>query len=501
MTLLNHPSFAEFGFYDYQRRWLNDASRFKIGLWSRQTGKDFCAAAEAVFDCHLNPGTTWVVLAAGERQALESIAKAKDWARALDLIVADYTENFDAGNTLPKVVAPSRRGKKNMGGRTPTTMLNSAEIKFANNSRFIALPAKPETVRGYSANLILTEFAFHDDPDAIWRAIYPSISNPLRGGEKKLRIISTPNGLTNKFADLWHNAADYTKHRTDIYEAVRDGLKLDIAKLKAGLNDPDAWTQEYECQFIDTTSILLPYDLIQSCESTDATETSLFAGSSPLPGGEGQGEGGLLVPTHSPRYFLGIDFARKNHLTVAWLLEKLPANSQSATYVTRHVLTLRNMSTPEQVEQLRPLLKLAGRASIDYTGGGIGLGDYLVQEFGEWNPGNHRTGKIELCQFTPALKGELFPRLRTAFEKQEVLIPSSREIREDLHSIHRVVSTTGQITYRSSQSGDGHSDRCTALALALRAAVNGPVSPKPISIYVPERSPRLNWARRLILHR
>src|SRR4051812_41681450 len=220
MSILNNRDISEI-FYDYQRCWLNDQSRFKIGLWARQTGKDFCAAAEAVFDCHLNAGTTWVVLAAGERQALESIAKAKDWARALDLVIADYTENF----AEPEVAATSRRRLKNKKG----TMLNSAEIKFANNSRFIALPAKPETVRGYSANLILTEFAFHDDPDAIWRAIYPSISNPLRGGEKKLRIISTPNGLNNKFADLWHNATDYTKHRTDIYEAVKDGLKLDIA--------------------------------------------------------------------------------------------------------------------------------------------------------------------------------------------------------------------------------------------------------------------------------
>src|SRR5207253_11332440 len=63
--------------------------------------------------------------------------------------------------------------------------------------------AKHQTIRGYSANVILTEFAFHENPDAIWRAIYPSISNPLRGGPKKLRIISTPNGLSNKFADLW----------------------------------------------------------------------------------------------------------------------------------------------------------------------------------------------------------------------------------------------------------------------------------------------------------
>src|SRR4051812_3606617 len=149
MSILNNRDISEI-FYDYQRRWLNDQSRFKIGLWSRQTGKDFCAAAEAVFDCHLNSGTTWVVLAAGERQALESIAKAKDWANTLDLVIDDYTENFGADLAA---------GSKRKNARTRVgTMLNAAEIKFANKSRFIALPAKPETVRGYSANLILTEF-------------------------------------------------------------------------------------------------------------------------------------------------------------------------------------------------------------------------------------------------------------------------------------------------------------------------------------------------------
>ena len=35
----------------WQQRWVADRSRFKIGLWSRQTGKSFSTACEAVTDC------------------------------------------------------------------------------------------------------------------------------------------------------------------------------------------------------------------------------------------------------------------------------------------------------------------------------------------------------------------------------------------------------------------------------------------------------------------
>jgi len=52
-------------------------------------------------------------------------------------------------------------------------------------------------------------------------------------------------------------------------------------------------------------------------------------------------------------------------------------------------------------------------------------------------------------------------------------VPVARAIREDLHSINRVSTPTGQVTYRAPHSPDGHADRCTALALALRAAEQG----------------------------
>jgi len=439
----------------YQRRWVDDKSRFKIGLWARQTGKDFSTSAEAVEDCMLNPKTLWVILASGERQALESMAKAKDWAKAFEFAIAEYAEARDAKESLIK----------------------SAEILFANGSRLIALPANPDTARGYSGNLILTEFAFHDDPDAIWRAIYPSITNPLRGGEKKIRIISTPNGKGNKFYDLWTKAEAYSRHKVTIHDAVAQGLPINVEELRRGLDDPEGWAQEYELEFIDGSAVLLPYEVIALCESPDASESvpdwPMFHQATPV-----------------GRRFCGIDFGRKRDLTVCWTLEKV-----GDVLWTREVLVLSKMSTPDQVEALKPRIQGAQRVCLDYTGAGVGLGDYLVKEFQEWNPEQHQYGRIELCQFTPTLKADIFSKLRMRFDERRLRIPVSRTIREDLHAIQRVTTPNG-ISYRAPHTEDGHSDRATALALGVRAASDNFAVMRPIASKRGTRAGRAIAARR-----
>ncbi len=439
-------------FFPYQRRWLCDHSQFKIGLWARQTGKDFTCAAEAVLDCLQRP-THWLILAAGERQARESLEKVKQWASHFQRQMRHS----------PRPVALR-------------FVANASELQFANGSRITALPSKPQTMRGYSANIILTEFAFHDDCAAIWRAVFPSVSNPLRGGLKKLRIITTPNGQGNFFHRLWHDSNRFSKHRVTIQEAAAQGLPVNLTSLREGLFDPDAWAQEYECEFLDGSSVLLPYELIDSCESDEATETTTPQFLSTLKG----------------ELFAGIDFGRKQDLTVCWLIEKLPSNK----FLTREVLVLDRLSTPAQMEVLHPRIARVRRACIDYTGAGVGLGDLLAEEFGSNHKGpkyTHRlaprnlpmAGRIELCQFTSALKNELFPTLRAAFERGRILIPKSTAIREDLHGMQKFVSGHGQLTFRAAHTVDGHSDRCTALALAVRAAENSPPLTCATSVDVP----------------
>lgn len=504
------------GFLAYQLEWLLDTNRFKLGMWARQTGKDFTCAAEAVLDCVIFPKRHWLILGCGERQARESLEKAKEFARLLEEgagfgKVSDLFVGCTAGPQVEDTLKggyrtgaahfvrsaarrqPSPTGSA--GGREtshdkdremdcetqdadrlsaphsavpwqpcPIGKLikreSGTEIRFWNGSRITALPAKAATIRGYSANLILTEFAFHDDPEGIWKAIFPSVSNGLRGGAKKVRIISTPNGMGNCFHELWTGSKIFSKHKITIHDAVAHGLPIDLAALREGLLDAEAWAQEYECEFVDRSSVLLPYELIEGCESAEATETNSVEGLSQSMDAT-VGNGGEL--------YAGIDFGRKQDLTVCWMLEKL-----NGELWTREVLVLQRTPTPAQLEILQPRVQRARRICVDYTGAGVGLGDLLAQQFGAARNPQDWSGKVELCTFTAGLKEEIFVKLRAAMERRKLRIPRTTEIREDLHSIHRIVSPTGQISFRASRTDDGHSDRCTALALALRAAESAP---------------------------
>ena len=398
----------------YQLKWVEDSSRFKIGLWSRQTGKSFATACEAVTDCAAQPkgnSDLWVVLSAGERQALEWMEKAKKWTEAVKATVDSYDEIRDSANAL----------------------LSRAEIRFANGARIVAIPANPDTARGYSANLVLDEFAIHERPFDIWAAIYPSITNPL-SGEKRLRIVSTPKGRGNKFADLWEHNETYSKHKVTIEDAVRMGLPVNIEELRAGVDDPDIWAQEYMCEFIDNTSVLLPYEMIGKCESSNIADD----GQSPL--------------------YIGMDVGRSKDLSVIVTAAKL-----GDVLSVLSVDELRNSPFNDQLDVLlgKALGKRVRRVCIDSTGIGAMLAEEAARKGG---------GRFEGVPFTVASKGEMYGLMRRKFEERSVRIPVSRDLREDLHAVQRVVSTGGNVTYSAPRNADGHSDRAAALALCIRAA-------------------------------
>ena len=410
----------------YQLKWVEDSSRFKIGMWSRQTGKSFATACEAVVDCAAQPrgnSCLWVVLSAGERQALEWMEKAKKWTEAVKATVDSYDEIRESANAL----------------------LSRAEIRFGNGARIVAIPANPDTARGYSANLVLDEFAIHEKPFDIWAAIYPSITNPLNG-EKRLRIVSTPKGRGNKFADLWEHNETYSKHKVTIEDAVRMGLPVDLAELRAGVDDPDIWAQEYMCEFIDNTSVLLPYEMIGKCESNNIADD----GQSPV--------------------YIGMDVGRSKDLSVIVTAVKL-GDVLSVIDVTE----LKRMAFNDQLEVLlskagwefgarRPLVNYANRVKrvcIDSTGIGAMLAEEAARLGG---------GKFEGVNFNVQTKGEMYGLMRRKFEERSIRIPVSRDLREDLHAVQRVVSTGGNVTYSAPRNADGHSDRAAALALCIRAA-------------------------------
>ena len=437
----------------YQRAWYEDGSRFLAGVWSRQTGKSFATAAIVAASMIAQANCMWMIAAPSERQSHEALEKVKQWLRAFECAFAEELPGF-VGTESRSGYAVARGSETSPLG----TEIKVGAVRLSNGSRCIAVPGKPDTVRGMSANVWLDEFAFFEDPDATWKAILPSITNPLRGGEKRVILTSTPNGKAGRgkrFYDICSAAAasssgvtsmSWSIHRVPLRDAIADGLPVDYETLATAIGDPLAVRQELDAEFVDTQSQLLPTEIILRAESEEATLH---------PAADVFGDGRDLR--------VGVDVGRVSDPTVIWTAERL-----GDVLYTREVLVLAGMSHADQLSMIRARVAAATRCCMDYTGMGIGMGDMLVREFGEYKPEAHKFGRVELCTFSAALKREIFPKLREAMEGCRLRIPTDPALRTDLSAMQQICSG-GQFSYEAPRTKDGHSDRCTAAALCVRA--------------------------------
>jgi phage FluMu gp28-like protein len=345
----------------YQRRWVEDDSPLKIVVKARQIGYSFAASIRALLQC-LKKKTTWVFLSKGERQSRLLMEKVQEHVQSCGILARACESTFFEG-----------------------TLIKQLEVRFANGSVIYGLPANPDTARGYSGNVTLDEFAFHSDADKIYSALFPTITRGYG-----LEVISTPNGQQGKFYELakaaglveeqdsrfriqdsgraadlknrpplpgsslvtGHSSLVWSAHCVDIYEAMRQGLRIDLQLLRAGCDDETSWQQEYCCQFISTAENFIPPALVAQCVSAEAAKDCppQFLASAPHRGlepigafPEGVGTGRDPSPACGPKpfggrrpegsgpqgepplpdaeFYLGIDIGRHHDRTVFWLDE------------------------------------------------------------------------------------------------------------------------------------------------------------------------------------
>lgn len=404
--------------YPYQRRYLADASRFKAAMWARQTGKTFTTTLEAVLDVLEAEAegrvSRWTILSVSRDRALDAMDNGvKLHLRAIGAAFEALDMPL-AVDELAHVVRVGSRG-----------------------SYIRAVASKPSTARGMSDNLILDEFAHHQDNRAIWTALLPVVSRP----DLKLRVISTPNGRGDKFYEIMTQPDGlFSRHTVSIYDAVADGLPRNPEELKRAMGDPMAWAQEFECQFIDEATAWLPYDLIDGCEDAAA------------PGGYGGGP-----------CFIGMDFAARGDLTVIAVLEQV-----GDVLWLRELLELRATSFAAQLAELDRIMRQYRviRAALDQTG----LGEMPVQEAQR----RHGQYRVEGVLFSPARKLDMATALKDAMEDRRLRLPAGNPaLRADLHSVQRVAGPTGAPRLVAERTDAGHADRFWALALAVSSASGG----------------------------
>lgn len=399
-------------------------------MWTRggrKTSTNSLKIADQVFDTESKGGVEdWLLISRGERQSLEIMRAFKSFYLAYGRLGSDITES----------VVWSESESRNF---------KVYEAVAPAGSRVIALPANPDTIRGYTANVYLDELDIQKDQDELWRAVYPVLRGRLR-----LWTSSTPKRKGGRFYRIMQDTTGvWSKRVVDIYQAVAAGLPFDIATEQAALADPDAWAQEYELKWLDEASAWLPYELLAQSEADDFEPTEL---------------GWRLRETFGyslKECYLGWDIARRRDLSILWVVAKEP-NKIPAVEIS----VMRGWRFDDQIAEFRRLMKKwrVKRACLDQTGMGEVIVEQAQSDFGD---------AVEGVLFTNTIKQDLATDLKRSYEDGLVTTPVDPQIRDSLHSVKKLATSAGNFRFDAERTDQGHADYFWAQALAVHGANNG----------------------------
>ena len=457
----------------------------QIWLWARQTGKSFTLAAWAVDRLISNPGRTVTILSNSKLNGIELNRKCAEICQLLghafeqlDLSPDNRFESFNTETRIP------------IGGKI---------------GRIKVLAANPRTARGFSGDLILDEFAFHEDSAAIWEAAYPILA---ANQDFLCRIASTPNGKHNMFYRL---ATDPMIPLLRVTRTLAHAQGCPVfhpitrqpitpAEARALERNKRAYDQNFECAFEDENMALLTHELISAAEREDVGAVCEMSWS----------EAALARLTHEEGAMLygGVDVGRHRDRTVITVVQRL-----GATYVVRAILRLEAMRFPEQQERLEQVLNLQNvrMMKMDVTGIGWGLFEYTRQKF----PG--KLMGIDFGTTMPAsalgpsfIGGTAFPSIRVTeylatrllqtYEDRAIQQPIDATLREDLRKPERLVGPTGRVSIAATRDEAGHADHFWSLALAIDAAKSIGAAATFIQVVPRWKRPLFNtWKRGLTM--
>jgi len=350
-------------------------------------------------------GDTTTVISVGEREASEVVKQSILHADVLAKLGSRWAVR---GDKLSELVLPASGG------------------------RVIALPASSGG-RGYSGNVILDEFAYHTDPDRVWDGAAGAVTHGY-----KLRVVSTPNGVGNLFHHLWTDEkahAGYTLHETTIDDVEAQGFPVDREQCwRQAHGDPRLFDQLFRCKFLDSTLQYIPSELLAAATVDNC---ALWEGET----------------------FAGLDIGRKNDLTCLVVLKV----DDDGVFWLVHLETRKRTSEDDLQALIDVAVNTYGarRVCVDATGLGAFPADRLQKDWGR-----HR---IEPLNFTLGLKEDLATSMYTVFAEKRIRVPRDRELRDDIASIRRIISTAGNVRYDAPTTDRGHADRAWALAMALHA--------------------------------
>ena len=398
--------------YSWQRRLIDDCSRFRVVLKSRAVGGSFTIALEALTQSLLHDNSTALVVSYSLRQSVEVFRKMRSLVSSLRRV---RISEGGAVYVLDTVVRES-----------------GSYLELGNGSRVVSLPNNPDAIRGYRADFVYVDEAgmFRDD-SGLKAAVM--LTTAARNG--RVTLVSTPKGKRGWFYEAYKDAMEkgtWSLHRIH-YSMAPHISREDVEALRKTLN-PLEWAQEMELEFLDEENAAFPYEVILSCVS-DYT---------PKP-----------HETDNPVY-VGIDFGRYRDATVITAVERT-GEEKLRIILTRE---LRNQDFNTQLATILDLINSLNPAAVyvDKTGLGIPLYEML----------SRKAGQIIGVTITAAVKEALVVTLSNAMRSGRLVIPASEEKLITQLRVFRAVQHGPRLGYGA--GGREHDDYVISLALAVYAA-------------------------------
>ena len=259
-----------------------ERSRRTIVCCSRQWGKSTTGAIKVLHHALQNPGSLTLIASKTLRQAGELLEKVANFAQTIAI--------------------PIRRAPR-----------YTDSLLLPNQSRIIALPGKPDSLRGFSAVslLIVDEAAYVRDE--LYHALRPMLATT----NGSIWLLSTPNGRSGFFYDEWSSTdTTWTKFSVKAGECPRISPAFLAEERK--LHGPALFHREYECDFGYTGKSFFNLDDLDSAAGPERFHAAE--------------EFAMGRPT--TRFYVGFDLGQKDSYSAVVVIELIRGATERHNPVT-----------------------------------------------------------------------------------------------------------------------------------------------------------------------
>jgi len=440
----------------YQKRWVEDTSRLKLAVKSRQIGWTWATAYGLIRRKALRTAQldAWIS-SRDEIQARLFLEDCKSFAGILDAGAQDFGERvIDAKGSSAYV------------------------LQMGNGLRINSMSSNPDAQAGKRGDRVLDEFALHPDPRKLYSIAYPGIT---WGGN--FEIFSTPRGSDSFFQKLIDeikggNPKKFSFHKITLEDALNQGFLAKLQKklpagderqemdeaayfdfIKAGCADEETFNQEYMCIPSNDATAFISYEMLDGnrVHGSVERETGTVDGK---PSSITTWRNTAVTRSLSASLlslYLGVDYARHKDFTVMWLAADI-----AGILVPIELKLMQNVPFKRQREAIDGYMTLKNlrRCCFDMTGIGEETAEAMRDKYGY---------RFEPVRFSAESKESMAYPIRHDLEDKTFKVPDMQLVDADFRKIRKEDSAGGHVRFVAERDTKGHADIFWAAALCREA--------------------------------